>query len=156
MEAVELGLREALLKDGRALLEKLYNQPDLSVPDNASRPGEKCHPQRARDIQTLFGPIEVGRNYFYKPETNTGRCPMDQALGLVHSFSPALVRLAARAAAKEGYESASQDLLAQAGVSLEGRQIQRLVNLIAPAVATELEQGPNTQTHLLQFETLDL
>jgi hypothetical protein len=146
MEAVELGLREALLKDGRALLEKLYNQPDLSVPDNASRPGEKCHPQRARDIQTLFGPIEVGRNYFYKPETNTGRCPMDQALGLVHSFSPALVRLAARAAAKEGYESASQDLLAQAGVSLEGRQIQRLVNLIAPAVATELEQGPNTQT----------
>jgi Uncharacterised protein family (UPF0236) len=147
MEAVELGLREALLKDGRALLQKLYNQSDLSVPDNASRPGEKCHAQRAKDIHTLFGPIAVSRNYFYQPETKTGRFPLDQALGLVHSFSPALVRLAARAAAKEGYESASQDLLAQAGVSLEGRQIQRLVNLSAPEVATQLEQGPNTNTN---------
>ncbi len=52
--------------------------------------------------------------------------------------------MAARAAAKEGYESASEDLLAQAGVSLEGRQIQRLVNLIAPAMATQLVQGANT------------
>ena len=146
MEAVELGLREALFKDGRRLLETLYNQPDLRVPDNASRPGEKCHAARAKDIDTLFGTIGIkaGRNYFYGPGTNTGRFPLDQALGLVHSFSPALVRLAARAAAKEGYESASEDLRAQAGVSLEGRQIQRLVNLIAPAVAAQLAQGANT------------
>jgi hypothetical protein len=144
MEAVELGLREALFKDGRRLLEQLYNSADLPVPDNASRPGEKCHPDRAKDIQTLFGSIVVRRNYFYQPATHTGRCPLDQALGLIHSFSPALVRLAARAAAKEGYESASQDLLAQAGVALEGRQIQRLVNLIAPAVATQLEKGAAT------------
>jgi hypothetical protein len=146
MEAVELGLREALFKDGRGLLEKLYNQTGLSVPANASQPGEKCHPERAKDIHTLFGIIAVRRNYFYQPETNTGRLPFDQALGLVHSFSPALVRLAARAAAKEGYESASQDLLAQAGVSLEGRQIQRLVNLVATPLAAQLEQGPNLGT----------
>jgi len=144
MEAVELGLREALLKDGRGLLEALYNQAGLSVPDNASRPGEKLHSQRSKDIHTLFGVIAVRRNYFYDPRTNTGRCPLDQALGLVHSFSPGLVRLAARAAAKEGYESASEDLLAQAGVSLEGRQIQRLVNLIASGVATQLEHASNT------------
>lgn len=66
---------------------------------------------------------------------------MDQALGLVESFSPAVVRLSARAAAKEGYESASQDLLAQAALSIEGRQIQRLVNAVAPEVARQLEQG---------------
>jgi len=128
MEAVELGLREALFKDGRHLLETLYNQPDLRVPDDASHPGEKCHADRAKAIDTLFGTIEIklGRKYFYDPATNTGRFPLDQALGLVHSFSPALVRLAARAAAKEGYASASEDLRAQAGVSLEGRQIQRI------------------------------
>ncbi len=144
LEAVELGLREALFKDGRRLLEALYNQSDLRVPDNASRPGEKCHEARFKDIHTLFGTIRAGRNYFYDPATHTGRFPLDQALGLVHSFSPALVRLAARAAAKEGYESASEDLLAQAGVHLEGRQIQRLVNLIGPAIATQLVQGANT------------
>jgi hypothetical protein len=141
MEAVELGLREALFKDGCKLLEKLYSQPGLNVPDNASKTGEKCHAQRTKPIHTLFGPIAVCRNYFYQPATHTGRFPLDEALGLVHSFSPALVRLAARSAAKEGYQSASDDLLAQAGVSLEGRQIQRLVNLVAPALATQLEEG---------------
>lgn len=145
MEAIELGLREALLKDGRTLLEQLYRQSDLSIPDNASRPGEKCHPDRAKDLQTLFGTIKVRRNYFYHSESQTGRFPLDEALGLVHSFSPALVRLACRAAAKEGYESASQDLLVQAGVAIEGRQIQRLVNLVAPAVATQLEAGRPAQ-----------
>ena len=141
MEAVELGLREALFKDGRRLLETLYNQPDLQVPDNSSQPGEKCHADRPKDIRTLFGNIRVKRNYFHDPAENTGRFPLDQALGLLHSFSPALVRLSARAAAKEGYEATSEDLLAQAGINLEGRQIQRLVNLVAPAVATQLAQG---------------
>jgi len=141
MEAVELGLREALFKDARRVLEELYNQPGLQVPDNASRPGEKCQPDRAKDLHTLFGTIQVCRNYFYQPGQQTGRFPLDQALGLVHSFSPALVRLAARAAAQAGYESASQDLLALAGVALDGRQIQRLVNLVAPAVARQLEQA---------------
>ena len=37
--------------------------------------------------------------------------------------------------------SNSEDLWAEAGVALEGRQIQRLVNLVAPAVATQLEAG---------------
>jgi hypothetical protein len=141
-----LGLREALFKDARAILEKLYNQPGLNVPDNTSQPGEKCHPQRAKDLHTLFGTITVSRNYFYHPERKTGRFPLDQALGLVQSFSPALVRLAARAAAREGYESASEDLLAQAGVKLEGRQIQRLVNWVGPGVAAQLEQGAEPRT----------
>ena len=141
-----MGLREALSKDGRRLLEQLYDQADLAVPDNASRPGEKCHPDRAKNVDTLFGGIRLqkGRNYFYDPATNTGRFPLDQALGLVQSFSPALVRLAARAAAQEGYAAASDDLLAQAGVRLAGRQIHRLVNLSAPAVAAQLAQGART------------
>ena len=114
LEAVELGLREALFKDARRVLQQLYNQPGLQVPDDASRPGEKCHPDRVKDIHTLFGTIQVRRNYFYQPVSQTGRFPLDQALGSVHSFSPALVRLSARAAAQQGYESASQDLLALA------------------------------------------
>jgi hypothetical protein len=144
MEAVELGLREALFKDGRKLLEDLYNQEGLQVPGDASQPGEKCHAQRSKEIRTLFGMIAVRRNYYYDPRTRTGRCPLEQALGLVESFSPAVVRLSARAAAKEGYESASQDLLAQAALSIEGRQIQRLVNHVAGSVAAQLEQGQDS------------
>lgn len=112
------------------------------MPDDASRPGEHAHPDRPKTVQTLFGPLELRRTYYYHAATHTGRAPLDAALGLTGSFSPALVRLSARAAAKEGYESARDDLRAQAGVALDGRQIQRLVNLAAPAVAAQLAAGP--------------
>jgi len=138
-----LGLREALLKDGRHLLEQLY-QGELSVPDNASRPGEKCHPKRTFQMHSIFGLIELPHDYFYSPDAGTGRFPLDEALGLVGSFSPALVRLATRAAAKEGYEGASDDLAALAGIAIEGRQIHRLVNQVGAKVASALEQGQDT------------
>jgi hypothetical protein len=137
-----LGLRAALLKDGRRLLEELY-QGELAVPDNASRPGEKCHPKRSFQMHSIFGLVKLPRDYFYSPAEGTGRFPLDEALGLVESFSPALVRLAARAAAKEGYEAASEDLAALAGIAIEGRQIHRLVNQVGPKVAAALEEGPH-------------
>lgn len=140
-EAIELGLREALLKDGRRLLEQLYAQSELSVPDQARRPGEKCHPKRTLPMRSIFGIVELCRPYFYSPAQGTGRFPLDEALGLVESFSPALVRLAARAAAREGYEAASQDLAALAGISIEGRQIHRLVNHVGSKVNSALQEG---------------
>jgi hypothetical protein len=134
-------LREALLKDGRHLLEKLYSEAEFSIPEDASRPGEKCHLNRKLEMHSIFGTVELHRNYYYSAEEGTGRCPLDQALGLVESFSPALVRLGARAATREGYEGASEDLAALAGISIEGRQIHRLVNHIGPQVAAALSQG---------------
>ena len=128
------------MRDGRRLLEQLY-QGELPVPDNASRPGEKRHPGRTLQMRTLFGRVALSRDYFYSPATGQGRFPLDEALGLVGSFSPALARLAARAAAKEGYEAASEDLAALAGVAIEGRQIHRLVEQVGPKVAQALEQG---------------
>jgi hypothetical protein len=136
LEAIELGLRQALFQDGRRLLEQLYAQADLCLADNASRPGEKCHPDRELELRSLFGPVALRRNYFYHPATATGRFPLDEALGLVESFSPALVRLACRAA--------SADLAALAAIQIEGRQIHRLVNAIAPQLSAQLEQGQNT------------
>ena len=147
LEAVELGLREALLKDGRRLLEQLLQDPGLQVADNTSRPGEKCHPQRLKQVHTIFGSIELRRHYFYDAASHGGRAPLDAALGLMNGFSPALVRLSARAAAREGYEAASQDLLALAGIEIEGRQIQRLVNQVAPQVAVQLQKGQETASN---------
>jgi hypothetical protein len=146
LEAIELGLREALFKDGRRLLESLYAQADLSIPDNASRSGEKCHPNRALQMHSLFGPVNLRRNYFYNASAGTGRFALDEALGLVESFSPALVRLGSRAAAREGYEAASADLAALACIAIEGRQIHRLVNAAGPQVAEQLKQNPSTDS----------
>jgi hypothetical protein len=148
-EAIELGLREALLKDGRRLLEQLYAQAELSVPDNASLPGEKSHPNRKLPMHSIFGVVELRRHYFYSPATGMGRFPLDEALGLVESFSPALVRLAARAAAREGYQAASEDLAALAGIAIEGRQIHRLVNQVGPKVDWALKEGPETDPQVI-------
>ena len=78
-------------------------------------------------------------------------------MGLIHGFSPALVRLASRAAAREGYQAASEDLQALAGIPLEGRQIQRLVNQVAPQVAEQLQQGqrPDTQPIPILYVEVD-
>jgi hypothetical protein len=140
LEAVELGLREAMAKDARRVLEQLYQDPALTIPHQAGRPGEKRQVQRAKEIQTLFGPITLRRDYLYCPATGQGRAPLDDALGLIHSYSPTLVRLATRAAARTGYEQASQDLAAQAAIHLEGRQIQRLAQHVAPQVEQQLAQ----------------
>lgn len=141
LEAIELGLRQALLQDGRCLLEQLLQQAEGSLDDNTSRPGEKCHQERTKPVHTIFGEITLCRRYFYRAASHTGRAPLDEALGLVNGFSPGLVRLSARAAAREGYEAASQDLLDLAGIRIEGRQIQRLVNQIGPDIAAQLTQG---------------
>jgi len=157
LEAVELGLRQALLKDGRQLLEGLLNQAEESLSDKASRPGEKCHPKRLKQAQTIFGPVQLRRRYFYHAASQSGRAPLDQALGLIHSFSPALVRLSARAAARQGYQAASDDLRALAAIEIEGRQIQRLVNRVAPQVAAQLKQGqvPDTDPIPILYVEVD-
>jgi hypothetical protein len=146
LEAIELGLRRAMLQDGRCLLEQLLVETGASLADNTSRPGEKCHPERTKSVQTIFGEIELRRCYFYQATSHTERAPLDEALGLSNGFSPGLVRLSARAAAREGHGAASQDLLALAGIKIEGRQIQRLVNFAWPDIATQLALGQSTDT----------
>lgn len=144
LEAIELGLREAMAKDACRLLENLYCDPDLCVPGNTALPGEKRHRQRPKEVETIFGKITLRRDYFYREKSggqkSHGRAPLDQALGLVNGYSPALVRLASRMAARIGFEQGSQDLAEVANIRLEGRQIQRLANEIAPQIAAARRQ----------------
>jgi hypothetical protein len=135
------------LKDGRDLLEQLLNEAQEHLADNFSRPGEKCHRVRIKKSRTIFGPVKLRRRYFYNASAGQGRSPLDDALGLVNGFSPALVRLSSRAAARQGYEGAGQDLEALAGIEIEGRQIQRLVNAVAPQISLQLKEGPSLQTN---------
>jgi hypothetical protein len=92
-------------------------------------------------MHSIFGLVTLRRSYFYSPADGLGRFPLDEALGLVESFSPALVRLASRAAAREGYQAASDDLLALGGISIEPRQIHRLVDHAGPLIDSALQQG---------------
>ena len=141
-----MGLRNALLKDGRALLEQLMQSVADSLPDALAQKGEKSHADRPRAVETIFGSIQLKRDYVYSPKDKQGRCPLDDALGLIDGASPGLVRLASRAAAREGFEAASDDLKELAGIRIDGRQIQRLVAHSGPKVAAQLKlTGPDVQ-----------
>jgi len=60
-------------------------------------------------------------------------------LGLISGTSPGLVRLASRAAARKGFEAASDDLKELAGIHIDGRQIQRLTAFSGQKIATQLK-----------------
>jgi hypothetical protein len=147
------GLRVALHKDGCRLLEQLLGDPQLVIAGNQALPGEKCHLKRVKILETVLGPVRLRRSYFYRPRRDQenpsqGRFPLDEALGVVDGYSRGLVKLMCRAGAMaSGYEAASADLKAYAGLEVEGRQIQRLLNLQAPRI---------TDAHMLNSRPVNI
>lgn len=142
LEAVEIGLREAVFRDMCAILEELFNDPALPVPEDYSKPGEKCHAGRAKVALTLFGPVAFCRSYYHSPAQEQGRAPLDQALGLWAGYSPGVLRVLCRAAARFPFETAAAELKAYCGLEVEGRQIQRVTQQMAPLVRETQEQLP--------------
>lgn len=116
------------------MLEELFNDPHWRLPQDQPHSGEKCYAQRPTTVDTLFGPLTLRRNY-YTDGQGSGRAPLDQALGVVDGCTPALARLMCRAGALEHYEAAAQSLREYAGLSLNGRRIQRLVQSLGPQMA---------------------
>lgn len=84
--------------------------------------------KRPRQIVTSLGETTLRRTYV------PGRpCPLDEALGLVDGFTPeAASMLCVAGAMNESYDKGEGMLLKLSGLSVPGRSIQRLVNLVSP------------------------
>jgi hypothetical protein len=122
-EWVEAGLREALLKDGRRLLDECIDDPALPLVGDASGPGEKCTREVERQVGWVFGVLRLRRNYYYEAAVGRGRYPLDEALRLIEGATPMLARLMTRAGAQSGFTGAAEDLRVYGGLEIEGRQI---------------------------------
>jgi hypothetical protein len=142
LEAVEVGLREAVFRDLCAILEELLNDPALPIPEDYSRPGEKCHTDRPKEFLSLFGPVPVRRNYYHSQTEQQGRAPLDQALGLWAGYSPGVLRVLCRLAARFPFEIAASEFKAYCGLEVEGRQIQRIAQEMGPLVREVQQQLP--------------
>jgi len=142
LEAVEVGLREAVFRDLCAVLEELLNDPALPVPEDHSQPGEKCHTGRAKEFLSLFGPVPLHRNYYHSQTEEAGRAPLDQALGLWAGYSPGVLRVLCRLAARFPFEVAATEFQAYCGLEVEGRQIQRIAQQMGPLVRQTQQQLP--------------
>jgi len=143
---LELKIRDLLLQAGTKLLEPvvqfLADQFDASF-----EPGPRMRwvDRRPLGIQGLFGSMQIRRDYYF--DGQRGHCPADAALALEVAYTPALARLACRAAAQSSYREASRDLFEYAGIIVSERQIERVVERMAPAV------GPWLKTQQYKPET---
>ncbi len=143
---MERGLREAMFRDARGIIESLYNNRDI-FPD--AEPGfalEVCHPKRPVNVHTLFGTICLKRRYFHHPPSKTGRAPLDEILGLEGGYSPALARIVCRAASTvPSFEQGAADLAELAAIQVNARQFGRLAGAVAPGLENALatmEEAP--------------
>lgn len=142
LEAVEVGLREAVFRDLCAILEELLNDPALPVPEDCSQPGEKRHVGRPKEFLSLFGPVPLHRNYYHSETEEAGRAPLDQALGLWAGYSPGVLRVLCRLAARFPFEIAATEFKAYCGLEVQGRQIQRIAQEMGPLVRQTQQQLP--------------
>ena len=141
MGCLEGKLRDALHQDACRCLEELLNDPAVRVPDDHTRPGESCHAGRVNTVDSVFGPVVLRRNYYYRRgEEAGGRTPLDVSLGIVEGCTPGLARLMCRAGALEPFEEASQSLAEYGGLRIEGRRIQRLIQQLGPEFAQWTER----------------
>lgn len=137
-----MGLREAVFRDLCQILEELLNDPGLSVAEDYSRPGEKCHAGRPKEFLSLFGAVPLWRNYYHSQAEQAGRAPLDDALGLWAGYSPGVLRVLCRLAARFPFEIAAAEFKAYCGLEVEGRQIQRIAQEMGPWVRQAQQQLP--------------
>ena len=130
-------------QDGARLLERLINDCHREAPRPAREPGELNYGWRELEVLTLLGPILLSRLYYYDAALGRGRFPLDEALGLLQGYSPAVAKLMCRAGAlSAAFEAASQDLEAYAGLVVPGRQIQRMILQMGPWIALKRQELP--------------
>ena len=128
---LETQFRQLLLQAGSQifgpLLQQRVDQIDATY---QPKPEWCCHGRRSIRVDTLLGEITLQRDYYHG--SKGGLCPADAALGLEGSATPALARLVCRAAAQQPYGAASRDLAEYGAVTVDERQIQRMVQHIGP------------------------
>jgi hypothetical protein len=129
---IEYPLREGSQKMCCAILQWLLQLPDLQVPEDVAKPGERSIPNQYRRIHTLFGQIEIRRNYYYHATEHRGRFPLDEAIGLIDGYTPAVACLIGRCAAEQSFQQAEASFFAYTGLKVEARQFPRMAEYLGP------------------------
>lgn len=141
LEALEMGLREAVHQWGARVVEKLVNAEGGGY--QGPRLGCRCGGQarfmgyREKRVLTVLGPLELQRAYYYCAQCGQGDFPQDRHLDIVGTrFSPGVRRLAARVGAKEAFREGAEDLKELAGIEIGSKEVER----ISKKVGQEMEQ----------------
>lgn len=127
------------------MIEALYNDPSLPVPEDQTQEGERRRSNQPRKIQTLLVPVTLSRNTYYRPDTKQSRVPLDESLEIMEGCTPTAAKLICRSACREPFQIAAEDLDVYAGLQINARRIQRIVGRIGPSFTAALQfSAPKT------------
>jgi hypothetical protein len=129
---LEFLLRAALFKSASQLVgDMLQGAIDRIDAAYQPKPGEVRKSRASIQVQGIFGSCELNRDYYHHAGKSEGFCPSDAALGLEVGYTPALAKLMClEGADEESYQKAENHLKEVGGISVSGRQIQRVVQRI--------------------------
>ncbi|MDA8302066.1 MAG: ISKra4 family transposase [Actinomycetota bacterium] len=143
LAALELAIRTAMTKLGGSLLE------DLLALDTGHR-GQRADcgeghqatfvSYRGKTLDTVLGPIEYRRAYYYCADCGHGVVPRDDELGVAHaSLTPGLAAMVDRVGAAVAFGE-GRDLLAElAGIELSTKRVERCAEADGKAVAAAID-----------------
>ena len=144
-------IRTALFRTGAEIVGHLFQTiADRIDAAYQPQPGETFKERASIDVQCLFGNFTLRRDYYYSP-VRGGHYPADDAIGLEIGHTPALVRLACLEGADEvGFDKAEKHLQETGGISIDSRQIHRLVQRVGAVSKTwqqrQYKQGQEDKT----------
>lgn len=136
-------MRTAVFKSANALVGCVLQQAAECI-DAAyqPKPGEVFKGQEPLGVQGIFGHFELRRDYYHDADKAQGHHPADAALGLEVGYTPALAKLMCLEGADETtYVKAERHLEQTGGITVSGRQIQRVIQRVGGA-AQQWQERP--------------
>jgi len=98
----------------------------------------KARKQRARDVETMHGTVEIGRPYFYCPECHEGFSPLDAALELSkRKKQNDLQRKALKLLSRVPFDAASELFLDLTGIPFSDHSLHELFASFADQIEIE-------------------
>jgi len=134
-----------------SIAETIVTHVHQSEHDRQQAPCPRCegvlraHAFVCRTVDTLVGPVQVERPYFYCRSCHLGRYPLDEVLGLSEGRLQRDVQQAAAELAIElPYETASTLFSRLSGLSVSSERLHTVTNQVAQGLSV-LEVAPSRQ-----------
>src|SRR5882724_5118507 len=124
VQQLEALVRTAIFKPANALVGWLLQQAaDRIDAAYQPKPGEAYKGRESIQAQGMFGAFPLSRRYYYHAGKKEGHYPVDNALGLEVSYTPALAKLICLEGADEQtYLKAERHLASTGGIAVSARQ----------------------------------
>lgn len=107
--------------------------------------------RRSKTFETVLGPLQLERAYYYCAACGHGFCPRDGVMGIDHgNLSPGVLRMVAAVGARVSFEESSLLLDQLAAVRVDPKQVERHAEALGREVADDEkhEVAPIEQTPL--------